>query len=215
MRTVAGVFPSEFEAARTGSELKALGISADEIIVAGSDGQCLSKGLQLDRNISAAAASGAGWLLAGAVRAVASSCSSRVGVTVGAAVGAGMGAIGGLVVHATTTSPFAHVSGFLVVPGAMALGAVAGGLLAWVYSLGVSHERVAFCAEAAREHGVVVAAHVSEAIEPAVMRVMKEHGAAKLRSEVDPWRASGWTGRHPEDQQYPSDSSVKWHAMHG
>lgn len=213
MRTVAGVFPSEFEAAETRGDLKALGISADEIIMAGGDGQSLKKVMQADRNMAAAAASGAGWLLAGLIHEVVTRRSASAGAAVGAVVGAAFGVVGGLIAHATRTSPLSHVSGFLIVPGAMLIGAIAGGLLARLYSSGVSHEGIAFCAEAAREHGVVLAAHVSETLEPDAIRVMNMHGAANLRSDADPWRASGWTGPHPEDEPYPSDSSVKSHEM--
>ncbi|HVY93962.1 MAG TPA: hypothetical protein VHA14_14475 [Bryobacteraceae bacterium] len=209
MRTIAGVFPTESEAVRTRGDLMALGISDDEIIVASGNKECLDKvAEENDYRITAALApSGAGLVLAGLFRKILSGRSAPAAAAVGAVAGLVFGAIGALIAHAVRPPALAHVNGFLIAGGIMVAGALLGAVLAWIFALGVSHEGIAFCAEAEREHGVVVAAHVSETIEPDAIRVMTEHGAAKLRSDADPWRAAGWRGPHPENEAYPSDSS--------
>lgn len=201
MKTIAGVFPSEAEAANARRDLKALGISVEEIIVAGGNEKVSAR-----RNMAACAASGAGWLLAVLVRQVVKQGTPVAGAGVGAITGAVFGAIGGLIAHAASSSPISHINIFAVVLGGILIGAFAGAMAAWTYSLGVSHEAAAFSAEAAREHGIVVAAHVQESVETDAMRVMAEHHAMNLRADADPWRASGWSGKHPYEPVYPSDS---------
>jgi hypothetical protein len=213
VRTVAGVFPSEMEAEKAAGGLRALGIAPDEVIVADGEGHSGKSLMSAQRNMAAAAASGAGWFLAGMIPVVISQRSAAAGGAVGALVGAIFGAIGGLIVHAAPASLFAAINVFAVVPGAALIGAIAGGLVAWVYSLGVSREGVALRAEAVREHGVVVAAHVTESAEQAAIGVMTEHGAARLRADADAWLASGWTAPHPHEHEYPSDSSIRCHEM--
>ena len=201
MRTVAGVFPTEVEAEKTKRDLKAIGISIEEILVTGADEK-----VSAHQNMAACAASGAGWLLAALVRQIVKQHSRASGAGVGALVGAVFGAVGGLITHATRSSLVSHINFLVVVPCGILIGAAAGALAAWTYSLGVSHEPVAFAVEAVREHGFVVAAHVSGMTEPKAIRVMNEHHAANLRTDADPWRASGWKGPHPYEPKYPSDS---------
>jgi hypothetical protein len=209
MKTVAGVFPTEDEAVRTRGDLMMLGISDDEIIVASGDKDCFDKVSEENeyRMSAALAPSGAGWVVSGLFRKIISGRSAPAAAAVGAVAGLVFGAVGALIAHAIRPPALAHVNGFLVLAGIVVAGALVGAVLAWIFALGVSHEGIAFCAEAEREHGVVVAAHVSETIEPDAIRIMTEHGAAKLRSDADPWRAAGWSGPHPEDEPYPSDSS--------
>jgi uncharacterized membrane protein len=215
VRTVAGVFPSKAEAEKAKMNLQTLGIAGEDIIIAVGDAHCLKNVMSAERNMTAAAVSGAGWLLAGLIREVVYRRSTAAGTGVGALAGVISGAILGFIVRATPSSPFAAANVFAVILGAMAIGATAGGLVACIYCMGVSHEGIAFCAEAAREQGIVVAAHVSESTEPDAIRVMNKQGAANLRGAADPWRASGWTGPHPKEQPYPSDSSVKAHEVPG
>jgi hypothetical protein len=42
-------------------------------------------------------------------------------------------------------------------------------------------------------------------------KVMNAHHARKTRADADPWLASGWTGAHPVETPYPSDSEYKAH----
>jgi uncharacterized membrane protein len=94
----------------------------------------------------------------------------------------------------------------------VAVGAIFGALTAGMYNMGVTHEEIPLRAEAEREHGVVVAAHVDVATAPAAYKVMEEHGARALRADLDAWKASGWTGTAVPDEPYPSDSTIRRHA---
>jgi hypothetical protein len=111
----------------------------------------------------------------------------------------------------TGGAPIIGGSVIMTVLAALSIGAFAGGLITAVYSMGVSHEGIPLAAEAEREHGVVLAAHVDAPREPEALGVMSEHGARFTCIAADAWIASGWTGPHSAEKPYPSDSTFISH----
>lgn len=209
MRTVVGVFPSMTEANLVAHDLNAIGIPADEVSIA--DGASASSHEWSQRNVAAMGGAAFGWFLAALIPVVAERGRSAA-TGFGASVGAVAGLVAGMAALAVRAGePIIAGSAIVTVLVALAIGATAGGLIAGMYSLGVSHEGIPLSDEAVREHGVVVAAHVFEAREPDALRIMKEHGARKARGGNDAWSASGWTGAHGIEKPYPSDSSVRSH----
>lgn len=203
MRTVVGVFPSRTEAEQVSRDLNAIGISVDEVTVA--DSTSAEDHEWSRRNLAAVGGSSFGWFIAGLIPMVAKR--GRAAATgLGAAFGAGAGLVAGAIAMAIRGGDPAIIVGSTVV-----VGAFAGGMIARVYNMGVSHEGIPLTDEANREHGVVVAAHVDESHGPDAVRVMNDHGARNTRLEDDAWLASGWTGAHPVEKPYPSDSSVRSH----
>jgi hypothetical protein len=209
MRTVVGVFPSREEAEHLAHDLKELGIPEDEVIIADSAGADNHE--WSSRNLAACGGMAFGWFIAGLIPVMAER--SRVAATlIGASVGSIAGLIGGLAVLVMRGGiPLFGGSPITMALSVLATGALGGGLIAAVYSMGVSHEGKPLVVEAAREHGVVVAAHVDVPREPEILRVMNEHGARNSRAGADAWRASGWTGTHATEEPYPSDSSFISH----
>lgn len=208
MKTIAGVFPTADKARETAAALKKLGIADEEILIASGD-EDPNQFLPAQRNMSAAGASGWGWLFAGFMPAVIHQPNAVASAGVGAAIGAGAGIILGLVARAIPMTLVANVHPILAAAAAGAFCAFGAGLSAYVYALGVSHEAAAVCAEAAREHGIVVEVHVSELVEEKALALMKERHAAHLRNEDDPYRATGWRGKPIDPHRYPSDSEVR------
>ncbi|HWE51577.1 MAG TPA: hypothetical protein VG273_17425 [Bryobacteraceae bacterium] len=212
MRTVVGVFASREEANGVLRDLNAIGIPPDEVAIAeGSESKDHEKEWSR-RNLSAAAASAFGWMFAGFIPEVAER--DLPGATAfGATIGAVGGALSGLAFNAirvnsvgATSEPIVSALVGLVIAGGL------GGLAAAYYNMGVSHERVALEHKAEVDHGVIVAAHVIDEREPDAVKVMNAHHATKTRADADPWLASGWTGAHPTETPYPSDSEYKEHA---
>lgn len=209
MRTVVGVFPSRTEAAHVARDLNALGISEDEVTIADSAGA--ENHEWSSRNVAACGGLSFGWMLAPLVPVLAER-SRAVATWLGASIGGVLGLIAGMAaLMVTGGAPIVAGSVILTVLSAVGIGAMAGALIVGVYSMGVSHEGIPLCSEAAREHGVVVAAHVDAALEPEALRVLNEHGARNSRAGDDAWVASGWTGQHPAEEPYPSDSSFISH----
>jgi hypothetical protein len=209
MRTVVGVFPSRAEAEQVARDLQSLGISPDDLSIA--DGAGAENHEWSSRNIAAAGGLAFGWFAAGLIPAVAEQ--SPAGAT---GFGAAVGCIGGLVAGLVALiirhgAPFVADSAIVTALTTMVIGAVGGGLIAGMYRMGVSHEGTPLFAEALREHGVVVAAHVDIPREQDALRVMNEHGARNVRADADAWLASGWDGGCPIEMPYPSDSSVRSH----
>jgi len=212
MRTVVGVFPSRDEADAVLHDLNAIGIPPDEVAI-GEPGATDHEKEWSRRNISAAAASAWGWIFALMIPEI--SERNLAGATVfGAEVGAAGGMLAGAVfsaIRAASTGGPSHPV-ISAVTG-LVIGGFAGALAAAYYNMGVSHERLALCTEAEQEHGFVVAAHVIEAREPDALRIMNDHGAKKARGDADAWLASGWTGAHPAEEPYPSDSEHRAHPI--
>ena len=212
MRTVVGVFASKEEAQAVLRDLNAIGIPPDEVAIAeGGESKDHEKEWSR-RNISAAAASAWGWMFAGLIPAV-SERNLPEATGLGAAVGAIGGAIAGFAFNAVRTQTVGAADHALIsaLVGAVIAGAL-GALAAAYYNMGVSHERLALEHEAEVDHGIVVAAHVIEERESDAVKVMTAHHASKTRADADGWLASGWTGAHPTETPYPSDSEYKAHA---
>ncbi len=209
MRTVVGVFPSRTEAEHVLRDLNRVGVPADEVTVADSvrvEGHEWS-----ERNLAACGGLSYGWLMSWLIPLVAKR--DFVHATMfGAAIGAGAGLFAGvLAVAVAGGSPLATGHEIATVWAAVGIGFVFGAAIAGLYNMGVSHEEIPLQAEARREHGVVVAAHVDVPRAPQALKVMTEHGARNLRTDVDAWKASGWTGSFVPDEPYPSDSTIRRH----
>jgi len=211
MRTVVGVFTSREEATAVLRDLNNIGIPPDDVAVAEGRGSKDHDKEWNRRNISAAAASAWGWMFAGLIPLV--SERNLAGAT---ALGAGVGAAGGMLAGiAFAAIQSASVGGpdhtlLAAVLGLLICG-TCGGVAAAYYNMGVSHEKIALDREAEIDHGIVVAAHVIESREAHTIKVMQEHHAFKTNADEDPWRASGWTGPHPSEEPYPSDSEYRNH----
>jgi hypothetical protein len=211
MRTIVSVFPSRGAADAVARELNSIGIPLDEVAIAEGSVSADHEKEWSRRNIAAAAGSGFGWFLAGLIPQVAER--SREGAAAfGAAFGGAGGCLAGILFAAIQSSTIGNpVSYVFAAFAGFCIGAAFGGCAAALYNLGVSHERVALCREAEADHGVVVAAHVVQDREEDAMRVMTGHGGQKTRVDADAWLASGWTGAHPPDEPYPSDSAYRSH----
>jgi hypothetical protein len=211
MRTVVGVFATRQEADAVLRDLNAIGIPPDEVSIAEGPGGKDHEKEWSRRNISAAAASTFGWMFAGLIPHVAES--SLSGAT---ALGAGVGAAGGILAGVAFAALQLRTVGgpdhtFMAALTGLCIAGMCGGFAAAFYNMGVSHERLALEREAEVDHGVVVAAHVIETREPDAVRVMNEHHARKTGAGADAWMASGWTGAHPIEEPYPSDSEYRAH----
>jgi hypothetical protein len=209
MRTVVGVFPSRTEAEHVARDLKALGISGDEVTIAdeaGADNHEWSR-----RNLAACGGLSFGWLLAGLIPLITER--SRAAATgLGASTGAVAGLIAGMAaLMVTGGAPIIAGSVIATVLAALCIGAIGGGLITAVYTTGVSHEGIPLTSEAVREHGAVLAAHVDLPRQQEALRVMSEHGARQTCTAADAWIATGWPGPHPVEEPYPSDSSYVSH----
>jgi hypothetical protein len=209
MTTVVGVFPSQEEADRVARDLHSLGIPADDVSIADGTGKDRREWSQ--RNISACTGASYGWFIAGLIPLIAER--SRAAATgIGAAIGGLAGIVAGLVALAIRGGVPIDAGGpVATVFATLAIGAAFGGVIAAIYSAGVSHEDIPLDNEAVREHGIVVAAHVDPPRAPKALSVMNVHGARNLRFGADAWSASGWTAAHVKEEPYPSDSSVRSH----
>jgi hypothetical protein len=211
MRTVVGVFASREEANAVLRDFNAIGIPPDDVAIAEAGQFSDHEKEWSSRNLSAAAASAWGWMFAGLIPEIAER--DLPGATAfGAAIGAIGGAISGLAfnlirvnsVGATSVPLTSALVGLLI-------GGTFGGLASAYYNMGVSHERLALEHEAEVDRGVIVSAHVIDEREPEAFKVMNAHHARKTRADADSWLASGWTGAHPVETPYPSDSEYKAH----
>lgn len=209
MRTVVGVFPSRTEAEDVARDLEALGIPEDEVTIAdeaGADNHEWSS-----RNLAACGGLSFGWFLAGLIPII-TQCSRAAATGLGASTGAVAGLIAGMAaLMVTGGTPIIAGSVIATVLAALCIGAIGGGLITAVYTMGVSHEGIPLVGEAVREHGVVLAAHVDVPREEEALRVMNEHGGRQTCAAADAWTATGWTGPHPAEEPYPSDSSYVSH----
>lgn len=209
MQTVVGVFPSRAEAERVAHDLNFAGIPSDEVSIADSAGTEGHEWSQ--RNIAAVGGLSFGWFMAGLIPLVANR-TFRGATEIGASIGALAGLVSGLAALAIRGGvPIIAGSAVATVFAALALGAAFGALIAGMYNMGVSHEDIPLRDEAAREQGVVVAAHVDVPRVQHALRVMTEHGARNLRADTDAWKASGWAGASLDTEPYPSDSSIRRH----
>ncbi len=208
MKTITGVFPSMTEARDAARALRKLGIADEEIIIA-KDHDNPNRFLPTQRNMSAAGASGWGWLFAGFMPVIIHQKTALASGLVGGAVGCGLGLILGAVSRAIPLTLIANVNPIVAVIPFAAFCGFGGALAAYVYALGVSHEAAAVCAEADREHAVVVAVHVSEPVENKALATMESLKAAKLRDEQNPYRATDWNGEPIDEHTYPSDSEYR------
>ncbi len=205
MRTVVGVFSNEEEAKHVIDHLIEAGVPSDDVAVADAvkaEGHEYS-----ERNLAACGGMAPGWFMAWLVPLVAKR-TFPAAVAFGAAVGGATGFLAGLVALRAGSPASALVT---LLAGA-AVGAIFGAVIAGTYNMGVTHEEIALKDEAAREQGVVVAAHVDKVTADTAYRVMDEHGARALRVEADVWKATGWSGTVVPDEPYPSDSTIRKHA---
>ncbi|MDE3196815.1 MAG: hypothetical protein KGN84_10755 [Acidobacteriota bacterium] len=210
MKTVVGVLPSLREAEALERDLESLGVSTDELLIATGGRQSPQKSAGAERTIAAAAASGFGWFLAGFVPLIGSRRSAPAAAGVGALLGGLAALIAGAVgIAVAGAAPWAAGSPAITLLAVAGAGAAAGAIVAAIYNSGISHDEIPLQAEALREHGVVVAAHIGEPMEAQVLRMMRQHRANHVRSDVDTWIASGWTGEGHKRRADPSDSTAR------
>jgi len=208
MTTVVGVFHSKADAEHVVKHLYAAGVPSDEVTVAEAkraEGHEWSQ-----RNLAACGGLSAGWFMAWMIPLVAKRTFAAA-AGFGAMIGGAAGLLGGLVaLMASPEHPIFFGSAALTVIAAVAIGSAFGAVLAGIYNMGVSHEEIPLQEEAARAHGVVVAAHVDVPRARQALELMREHGARELREDADAWKASGWSALVP-DEPYPSDSAIRKH----
>jgi hypothetical protein len=205
MRTVVGVFPNRADADHVVDHLIHVGVPPDDVTVA--DAIAANGHEWSERNLAACGGLSMGWFMAWMIPMLTKR--TFPGATAfGAATGAVGGAIAGLFAIGIGSPASAALTMFL----GIATGVGFGALIAGIYNMGVTHEEIPLQAEAAREHGVVVAAHVDLPRADATYTLMQEHGARALRADADAWKASGWSGTAVPDEPYPSDSTVRRHA---
>ena len=207
MRTVVGVFSDRAEADHVVRHLTAVGVPSDDVTVADT--------LKADgHEWSGAQPGGLRWPLCRLVHGVDDSSAHETNLPgsdrmpgPGSAVSTGF--VAGLIALWIGSPAGATVT----MLAGLAIGVTFGGLIAGMYRLQeLTHEEIPLQAEAARVHGVVVAAHVDKPTAEETYRLMEEHGARALRTDVDAWKASGWAGTLVPDEPYPSDSTIRRHA---
>jgi len=202
MRTVVGVFSDRAEAEHVVRHLIDAGLPSDDVAVADplkAEGHEWS-----ERNIAACGGMSPGWFMAWLVPQVAKRMFPGA-----VAFGASIGGLAGLVAGFVALRVGTPAGPALTVFAGLGVGGIFGALIAGTYNLGVTHEEIPLQAEAVREKGVVVAAHVDEHTEAKVFKLMEEHNARALREDQDAWSASGWTGRSGPDVPYPSVTNIR------
>lgn len=205
MRTVVGVFSDRAETDHVVRHLIEVGVPSDDVTVA--DAVWAEGHEWSDRNLAACGGLSMGWFMAWMIPLL-----TKRNFRGATAFGAGIGGVIGFIAALFALWIGSPAGATVTMLAGVATGVVFGGLIAGMYSLGVTHEEIPLQAEAAREHGVVVAAHVDKPTAEVTYRVMEEHGARALRTDVDAWKASGWGGTIVPDEPYPSDSTIRRHA---
>ncbi|MDE3196193.1 MAG: hypothetical protein KGN84_07610 [Acidobacteriota bacterium] len=202
MTTVTGVFQSLADANASIQDLRMAGIPGEEIFVATDGAHCVRNPGAVRPHLSD--------LLPADVR-----IAPVQPAVVAAAIFGAVAAVGSLAAYGF---PFS-LRGLAIFAGMTAAGLIfgagAGTIVARFFRMGKTHEDEAFSAEADREQGIVVAAHVSEDTQARAMSILSAHVGSKVRVDFDPWVASGWTGPHPADHLYPLESSYNPREMWG
>jgi len=189
MRTVVAVLPSVEDAKHVAHHLEELGVARKDLnIVPGteSDRHELKRVIKAKRTNFAAVRSGA---IRGAIGGL---------------------VLGGAILAVPGVGPFLDGSFSETLAASIALGAVAISLMTLCANMARSHEEVPLFNEAIREHGAVLAAHVTADREEATVLVMREHNGRSVKAAEDAWKASGWAGQL-ENHPYPCDSTVTAH----
>lgn len=207
MRTVVGVFPSRVEAEHAAQDLEVLGIPNDDVKIATAVDT--EKGERSERNYAAAGTSGFGWIAAPLIHK-ASKRTRAQAVVMAALFGGALGLAAGLIaltLHSGAPLVIGDEAGTVIT--CIGIGAIGAAALAWFYRSGVSHEALPLAEEAAREHGIVLSAHVNDLATEEALRVLRENGASKLRAGADAWAASGSKEDHTGEAPYPSESDLR------
>ncbi|MDP9053254.1 MAG: hypothetical protein M3N93_02985 [Acidobacteriota bacterium] len=192
MRTVVGVFTSIHEAGRALADLERQGVSSDNThLIAGNDksrhDEYLKKSKEASTSTAAAAASGASF-------------------------GGGMGIVASLVALAIPgVGPIIAGDAMLTVLTGFGIGAAAGGLLGTFKSLGISHEEAPLYEEAVRRGAVLAIAFVDDERAFQAVAAMEACGGRDIRSEVDTWGETEWSGPKTNPHPYSSDDSITSH----
>jgi uncharacterized membrane protein len=194
MRTVVGVFGSLAQAERTARDLETMGIpNADISIVAGNDANRHKEYLEKAKLASTSAGSAA---------------------ATGASVGGGVGLVAGLIALAIPgVGPIVAGGAIATILTGLGIGAAGGGLIAALADMGISHEEAPVYEEAVRRGAVMLAAHVSDALESDALAHMERHGARDLRDEIDTWKTAAWQGPHVDPHPYVYDGTVRSHEI--
>jgi uncharacterized membrane protein len=194
MRTVVGVFDSINHAARALTDLEETGVPTENThLIAGNDkskhDEYLKKAKEASTTTAAAAASGASF-------------------------GGGLGIVASLAALAIPgVGPIIAGGAMLTVLTGLGIGAAAGGLLGALKNIGISHEEAPLYEEAVRRGAVLAIAIVDDERAQDAVEVMAARGGRDIRSEVDTWAETDWSGPKTDPHPYSSDDGRRSHEM--
>ena len=97
--------------------------------------------------------------------------------------------------------------------GSVAIGGVAGGLLAALTNAGISEEDAQVFVEGVRRGGTVVAARVPQSELPRIVPIMNQ-SAVNLQERSELYRKSGWQSFDPNAVPYTADQVRSERALH-
>jgi hypothetical protein len=194
MRTVVGVFDSIIDAGRALSDLGELGVPTENRhLIAGNDksrhDEYLKKSKEASVTTAAAAASGTSF-------------------------GGGVGIVASLVALAIPgVGPIIAGGAIATVLTGLGIGAVAGGLLGTFKNLAISHDEAPLYEEAVRRGAVLAIAMMEDERAPEAVEIMESRGGRDIRSEVDTWSETEWSGPKVDPHPYSDDDNRIGHEM--
>jgi uncharacterized membrane protein len=194
MRTVVGVFDSINNAGRALTDLEETGVPTENThLIAGNDkskhDEYLKKAKEASTTTAAAAASGASF-------------------------GGGLGIVASLAALAIPgVGPIIYGGAMLTVLTGLGIGAAAGGLIGTFKNIGISHEEAPLYEEAVRRGAVLAIAIVEDERARDAVEAMAARGGRDIRSEVDTWAETNWSGPKTDPHPYSSDDTMRSHEM--
>jgi hypothetical protein len=194
MRTVVGVFDSIIDAGRALSDLGDVGVPTENRhLIAGNDKSKHEEYLKKSKEASVTTASAA---------------------ASGASFGGGVGIVASLVALAIPgVGPIIAGGAIATVLTGLGIGAVAGGLLGTFKNLGIAHDEAPLYEEAVRRGAVLAIAEMEDARAPQAVEVMESRGGRDIRSEVDTWGETEWSGPKVDPHPYSDDDTRVGHEM--
>ena len=194
MRTVVGVFDSINNASQALTDLEEMGVPTENThLIAGNDkskhDEYLKKSKEASTTTAAAAASGASF-------------------------GGGLGIVASLAALAIPgVGPIIYGGAMLTVLTGLGIGAVAGGLLGTFRNMGISHEEAPLYEEAVRRGAVLAIAIVEDDRAREAVESMAARGGRDIRTEIDTWAETKWSGPKTDPHPYSSDDTSVAHPM--
>jgi uncharacterized protein (TIGR02271 family) len=128
----------------------------------------------------------------------------------GAGKGAAIGGAAGLLLSLTSLAipgigPVLAAGPLAAIIAGAGIGATAGGLISGLTRLGVPDDDADYYAEGVRRGGTLVSVNASDEEAPAVVGLMKRHGAVEIDKRVASWRDEGWSGFDERATPFESD----------